>query len=198
MNEEKSEEDQEGKRRVRKKNECCVNSQRYFCSQIRQVYCGESRERTRKNRNVMLVWPTNCGKTFLLNPLNMSYNTFTNPASSSFGWVGAEKAECLFLNDFRWSSSIITLHDFLLLLEEQLVHLPAPKTHYAKDITFNVDTPIFATGKGSIVFCRSGIVDERETDMLAVRRNIFTFHAYVTLSQMLCRACFGGNKCYWE
>ena len=46
-----------------------------------------------KYRNVMLVGPTNCGKTFLLNPLNVIYNTFTNPASSSFAWVGAEKAE---------------------------------------------------------------------------------------------------------
>ena len=61
-----------------------------------------------KYRNVMLVGPTNCGKTFLLNPLNVIYNTFTNPASSSFAWVGAEKAECIFLNDFRWSASIIT------------------------------------------------------------------------------------------
>ena len=61
-----------------------------------------------KYRNVMMVGPTNCGKTFLLNPLNVIYNTFTNPAPSSFAWVGAEKAECIFLNDFRWSVSIIS------------------------------------------------------------------------------------------
>ncbi|XP_044166008.1 uncharacterized protein LOC122950000 [Acropora millepora] len=147
-----------------------------------------------KYRNVMLVGPTNCGKTFLLNPLNVIYNTFTNPASSSFAWVGAEKAECIFLNDFRWSASIITWHDFLLLLEGQLVHLPAPKTHYAKGITFNLDTPIFATGKGPIVFSRSGIVDERETDMMAVRWNVFTFHVQIAPSEqkdlLPCGRCF--------
>ena len=71
----------------------------------------ESLEKGRgKYRNVMFVGPTNCGRTFLLNP-------FTNPASSSFAWVGAEKAECIFLNYFRWSASIIMWHDFLLLLE---------------------------------------------------------------------------------
>ena len=64
---------------------------------------------------------------------------------------GAEQAECIFLNDFRWSPAVIQWHDFLLMLEGQLVHLPAPKSHYAKDIVFEKDTPIFATGKNPII-----------------------------------------------
>ena len=60
----------------------------------------------------MIVGAANCGKTFLLNPLNVIYNTFSNPACTSFAWVGAEKAELLFLNDFPWSSSVIQRHDF--------------------------------------------------------------------------------------
>ena len=83
-----------------------------------------------KFRNVMLTGPANCGKTFLINPL-------TNPASTSFAWVGAEKAEVVFLNDFRWSPQIIAWHDLLLMLEGQLVHLPAPKCHFANDIVFD-------------------------------------------------------------
>ena len=54
-----------------------------------------------KYRNIMIVGAANCGKTFLLNPLNVIYNAFLNPACTSFAWVGAEKAEVLFLNDFR-------------------------------------------------------------------------------------------------
>ena len=77
-----------------------------------------------KFRNIMLTGPANCGKTFLLNPLNKVFNTFTNPASTSFAWVGAEKAEVVFLHDFRWSPQIIAWHDLLLMLEGQLVHLP--------------------------------------------------------------------------
>ena len=91
-------------------------------------------------------------------------------------------------------NNIITWQDFLLLLEGQLVHLPAPKTHYAKGITFNLDTPIFATGKGPIVFSLSGIVDERETDMMAVRWNVFTFHVQIAPSEqkdlLPCGRCF--------
>ena len=60
-----------------------------------------------KYRNIMIAGVANCGKTFLLNPLNKIFNTFSNPASTRFAWVGAEKAECIFLNDFRWSPSVI-------------------------------------------------------------------------------------------
>lgn len=70
-----------------------------------------------KYRNAMLADPANCGKTFLFNPLNKIYHTFTNPASTSFAWVGAENSEVIFLNDFRWSLQIIAWHDLLLLLE---------------------------------------------------------------------------------
>ena len=37
-----------------------------------------------KYRNIMIVGVANCGKTFLLDPLNVIYETFSNPASTSF------------------------------------------------------------------------------------------------------------------
>ena len=114
-----------------------------------------------KYRNMMLTGPANCGKTFLLNPLNQIYHTFTNPASSNFAWVGAEKAEVIFLNDFRWSSQVIQWHDFLLMLEGQVTHLPAPKSYFASDVEFDRDTPIFCTTKQPLSFVRNGYVDER-------------------------------------
>ena len=43
-----------------------------------------------KYRNVMIVGPANCGKSFLLNPLIAVYHTFCNPASGSFTWIGVE------------------------------------------------------------------------------------------------------------
>ena len=85
-----------------------------------------------KYRNILLTGPANCGKTFILNPLNVGYKTFSNPASTSFAWIGVENCEILFLNDFRWSIQILAWHDMLLLLEGQTVHLPAPKSHYAQ------------------------------------------------------------------
>ena len=147
-----------------------------------------------KYRNIMIAGVANCGKTFLLNPLNKIFNTFSNPASTSFAWVGAEKAECIFLNDFRWSPSVIQWHDFLLLLEGQLVHLPAPKTHYARDIVFDKDTPIFATGNNPIVFVKNGAIDEKETEMMMVRWKIFRFHAQI--SQEKQREIYPCGKCF--
>ena len=56
-----------------------------------------------KRRNVIIFGPANCGKTFLLRPLEIIFKTFSNPANDKYGWVGADKAEVIFLNDFRWS-----------------------------------------------------------------------------------------------
>ena len=59
---------------------------------------------------------------------------------------------------FRWSPQIIPWHDLLLMLEGQPVHLPAPKSHFCKDIVFDKDTPIFGTSKHELVFVRGGVV----------------------------------------
>ncbi len=147
-----------------------------------------------KYRNIMLTGPANCGKTFLLNPLNNIFQTFTNPASTSFAWVGAEKAEIIFLNDFRWSTQIIPWHDLLLMLEGQVVHLPAPKSHFAHDAVFNKDTPIFCTTKHQLVYVKNGIVDERETEMMCVRWKMFALNYQIPRQEQReikpCGACF--------
>ena len=44
-------------------------------------------------------------------------SSFRNPATGTFAWVGAEEAEIIMLNDFRWKPSIIAWADMLLLLE---------------------------------------------------------------------------------
>ena len=112
---------------------------------------------------LLLIVPANCAKTFVLNPLNTIYNTFCNPASGRFAWVGVDQAECIFLNDFRWNQEMIPWHDLLLLLEGQEVHLSAPKTHFAKYIVFKKDTPIFATSKDQLIYVKNGVVDARES-----------------------------------
>ena len=96
-----------------------------------------------------------------------------------FAWVGAEDAGCIFLNDFHWSSQIIQWHDFRPLLEGQMVHLPAPKSHYPKDIALEKDTPIFCTGKQPFVYIKNGVIDERETEMMSVRWKIFHLNVQI-------------------
>ncbi|CAB4029279.1 Hypothetical predicted protein [Paramuricea clavata] len=124
-----------------------------------------------KYRNIYLRGPANCCKTFLLNPLNQIYSTFHNPATTTFAWVEAEDADVIFLNDFRWSKQIIPWHDLLLMLEGQLVHLPAPKSHYSKDATLSSDLPIFCMAKEEISFVKGGVLDATETEMMRYRGN---------------------------
>ena len=81
----------------------------------------------KKNNNILLTGPTNCGKSFLLNPVELIFNCFVNPASGKYAWVGLDECELAYLNDFRWSAELIAWNEFLLLLEGQTVHLPRPK-----------------------------------------------------------------------
>ena len=74
-----------------------------------------------KHRNLMIVGPANCGKTFMLNPLCSIFNCFENPASTTFAWVGAESAEIIFLNDLRWSPQLNSWNDFLLIVKGHTV-----------------------------------------------------------------------------
>ena len=41
----------------------------------------------------------------------------------------------------------IQWHDFLLMLDGQLVHFPAPKSHNAKEIVFKIDRPVCISPK---------------------------------------------------
>lgn len=148
-----------------------------------------------KYRNIFLKGGANRGKTFLLNPLTVIYKAFVNPASTTFAWVGAESAEVIFLNDFRWTSQVLPWQDMLLLLEGQPVHLSAPKTHYAQDIVFDKDTPIFCTSKSEILSIKNGVLDEKETEMMAVRWRVFSLHAQIPEAEQVhdvnpCPRCF--------
>ena len=147
-----------------------------------------------KGRNVLLTGPTNCGKTFLLSPLTKLFNAFHNPATGTFAWVGVEDSEIIFLNDFRWERSMITWTDMLLLLEGDLVHFSAQKTHCCQDITLEADTLIFCTSMAPIIFVKNGVVDKRETEMMQVRRHHFQLRHQLRLQDCkdiaACAHCF--------
>ena len=92
----------------------------------------------------------------------MIYRTFLNPASTTFAWLGAEAAETIFLNQFRWSAQVLPWQAMLLLLEGQPVNFSAPKTHYAQQTVFKKDTPAFLTSKSEIISVKGGVVNERK------------------------------------
>ena len=95
----------------------------------------------------MLVGPTNCGKSFLLDPLELIYKTSMNPSATSYAWVGLEECEIAYLNDFRYTPECIKWNDFLLLFEGQTVNLPRPRNQFSSILTISRDNtiPFFAT-----------------------------------------------------
>ena len=48
-------------------------------------------------RNIMIIGPANCGKTFMLKSLELIYDVFSNPANDKYTWVGADTAEIIVL-----------------------------------------------------------------------------------------------------
>ena len=80
----------------------------------------------------MIYGQTNCAKMFMLKRLKRIFGDrlFDNPANDKYAWVGADKAEVILLQDFRFCREVITWKD-LLLLEGEMVKLPAPKNHFA-------------------------------------------------------------------
>lgn len=149
-----------------------------------------------KFRNVLIIGPANCGKTFLLSPIRLILDTFSNPSNDKYAWLGAEQSQAIFLNDFRWSSDMIAWKELLLLLEGQAVHLPAPKNNYSKDICISKDIPIFATSKSRIQFQGRGSqqTDPIENEMMDARWKVFEFFKQIPADQQLelppCPKCF--------
>ena len=129
----------------------------------------------------MIVGKRNCGKLFILRPLNVIYHDriFENPAMHKFGWVGAQDASVILLQDFRWSSDLIDWSDFLRFLEEgEPVRLPAPRNLYKEDILISKsnDVAFFATGAKEIKFKGPyQAKDQDEDGMMAVRWRYFNF-----------------------
>ena len=148
-----------------------------------------------KWRNVMIIGPTNCAKTFILKPLKLIFKSFENPSNDKYAWVGADKADIILMQDFRYSKETIAWKDLLLLLEGETVKLPAPKNHFIEDIVINSDIPIFATSKSKIRYRGPyNSEDDRETAMMDSRWRIVEFkHVFGQNEQKEikpCRACF--------
>lgn len=147
-----------------------------------------------KYQNIYIHGPANCGKTFILSPLKSIFNAFCNPATGSFAWMGADEAEIIFLNDFRWSPNVIAWADLLQALEGDVVHLPAPKNFYKRDLELSADTPFFATSDAPLVLIRGGCIDGANTDMMNVRWKFFHFFKQIPQASQVrmnpCSHCF--------
>lgn len=92
-----------------------------------------------KFRNNMIIGQANCGKRFMLKPLQHIYHALCNPANDKCAWVGTDKAEVIVLLDFRWSSELICWNDLPFLLDGKLIKILCPKRQFACDVCIKKD-----------------------------------------------------------
>jgi hypothetical protein len=132
-----------------------------------------------KGRNMFLVGRANCGKSFLLRPLQKIFKTLANPASNSFSFADVVKNEVIFLDDYRYNrGKPLTWKDLLLLLDGATLNFSQPRNHFFSDVCLpDTNTiPFFATGKGLPEYTdEGGKGDKMEDEMLRVRFKIFLF-----------------------
>ena len=113
------------------------------------------------------------------------FKRFVNPANGKYAWVSLEECEVAYMNDFRWSSEMISWSDFLLLMEVQTVHLPRPKNTYATDLCVSHDKilPIFATGISPVEYIsKYNARDERESSMMATPWKVLEVHHQIPIN----------------
>ena len=162
----------------------------------------------KKHRNLILCGERNTAKTFLLEPLTVVYeNYFGSPAASTFGWLGVDKAQIIYLNDFRWTpihlkGGSISWDALLRLLEGANVKLPAPMNSCAQhiELTPNNDIPIFCTTREPIRFFKDHLNEPQteehhsENRMMDTRWNVFklthVFEAEDKIDMKPCGLCF--------
>jgi len=146
-----------------------------------------------KGRNVFLVGPGNCGKTFLLKPLRLIFSHFSNPvAGGSYPFVGMPGKDLVILNDFRYDVRLMKWSDMLSWLEGEPVRLPMPKNFFNSDFEYTSDAPIFGTGKGRLVKVDGGHVDWMETHMMDLRWWVIQFRNAIMnpVERPPCAGCF--------
>ena len=51
-------------------------------------------------RNAMIICAANCGKTFVLKPMQIIYHAFSNSVNDKYVCVGVDNAEVIILQDF--------------------------------------------------------------------------------------------------
>ena len=119
-----------------------------------------------KYRNILITDPDNCDTCIILNLVTIIHQAFANPAQNTFAWIGAEKAEIVYLNDLRWNEKVIPRNNFLQLFEGAEAHLAALKNHSPEDLKSKRDIPVFPTSIGKIRKYVTVVVYEGETEMM--------------------------------
>ena len=131
----------------------------------------------------------------MLKTLELIYDVLSNPANDKYAWIVADTAEIIVLQDFRRCRDSIPWKDLLLLLEGEIVNLPASKKQFSTAVVIKRDTPIFATSESRITYTgKFNSTDDRETEMMSVGWKFIEFTHQIAENEQKqvapCGRCF--------
>ena len=132
------------------------------------------------NRNLFITGPTNCGKTFLLKPLQTMFNTFSNLANDKYAFVAVADADMNFPKRLSMGQGNDTMEGFVV------IGRPAGALSYAKE-------PLQ----------RWHLSDTRHPyEMMASRWKVFKFFHQIPLKDqrevLSCSICFSRLILSWD
>eukprot|EP01002_Notosolenus_urceolatus_P001321 NODE_1335_length_1465_cov_10.437853_g151_i1.p1 GENE.NODE_1335_length_1465_cov_10.437853_g151_i1~~NODE_1335_length_1465_cov_10.437853_g151_i1.p1 ORF type:complete len:384 (+),score=36.48 NODE_1335_length_1465_cov_10.437853_g151_i1:163-1314(+) len=123
-----------------------------------------------KHMNIFLEGPGNCGKSWLLEPLEEIFRAFAKPdEKASFPLIDLHAHEIVLWQDFRVPCAL-KWSQLLVFLEGGTVTVNRPQNSYSGHDQFRVMMPILATGASV-----PGHPDATEDVMMRLRWRKFTF-----------------------
>ena len=128
-----------------------------------------------KMRNICVLGPANCGKSFLFRGLLELFTTYQRPDGGSYQLEDLLGAEVVFLNDFEYDTGAkdwMPWSFFKNFLEGNAVKVARPKTRGSNEV-FKGTAPVFFTAPREVTLFRRGFEVEAETSQMRKRIKYF-------------------------
>ena len=139
-----------------------------------------------KMRNLCLVGPTNCAKSFLMKGLLQIYDTYERPDGGSYQLEDLLGKELVFLNDFEFDAGAAAWMPWQFLknfLEGQQIKVGVPKTRGGNQ-KFKGTAPVFLTAPQKITLVRRNAIDSYETEQMNKRVKYIELHWQIPEEQV--------------
>lgn len=134
------------------------------------------REGRGKGRNLWLWGDTNRGKSFLLEPLEIVFTVFQNPAEGKFNLEGLVGKDVVLIDDFRTEENLFPWRIQLVWLDGRTFNIPRPRNIATEDTPYAGTAPVFISSKEMPTRRKYGIEDRTETEQLRERFSTFYLH----------------------
>ena len=145
---------------------------------FQEAILGALRAGRAKQRNICLLGPSDCGKSFLLKGLRGLFQVYERPDGGSYQLEDLLGAEVLFLNDFEYDTGAkdwMPWAYFKDFLEGSKVKVAVPKSRGGNQV-FNGDAPVFLTAPEEVTLKKQGREVMSETLQMRRRIRYFTLH----------------------